>query len=227
MFIIHWSSAPIGPSPSPHGYSDCLRWPRAAFSHSASVGKRRPAHLQYALASFQLMCTTGWSSQRPCKFESRPSGFLQYAPPTATQCGASLTWSMISSRTAALKELFSTKLQPNNSASVLYFWSFTKCLKSWFVTGVSWILYNCNETSLLCGAPNNASPPIVNVLAGILISLGPRLPALAAAPVWNKPISETKLSTRIALRICSSHNPFRVAMAKWLWQNRRKQNTNA
>ena len=33
--------------------------PRAAFSHSASVGNRLPAHLQYASASYQLTCMIG------------------------------------------------------------------------------------------------------------------------------------------------------------------------
>ena len=33
--------------------------PRVARSHSASVGKRQPAHAQYAAASYQLTSVTG------------------------------------------------------------------------------------------------------------------------------------------------------------------------
>ena len=46
----------------PHG---CMRSgcpPRAAYSHSASEGRRPPAHAQYARASSQETFTTGWSS---------------------------------------------------------------------------------------------------------------------------------------------------------------------
>ncbi|CAM5272176.1 hypothetical protein SLAVM298S_07237 [Streptomyces lavendulae subsp. lavendulae] len=35
---------------------------RAAFSHSVSVGSRRPAQRAYASASYQLTCSTGSSS---------------------------------------------------------------------------------------------------------------------------------------------------------------------
>jgi len=44
----------------PHGNNRFSKPPRAAFSHSASVGKRFPAHLQYSVASFHDTCSTGW-----------------------------------------------------------------------------------------------------------------------------------------------------------------------
>src|SRR5512137_1463223 len=49
---------------SPHGYFSPSLPPRAAYSHSASVGRRPPAHLQYATASAQVTVWTGSSS--PC-----------------------------------------------------------------------------------------------------------------------------------------------------------------
>src|SRR5437016_418112 len=50
---------------SPLGYSRPST-PRAAFSHSASVGNRWPAHWQYALASCQVTPTTGWVGPFHC-----------------------------------------------------------------------------------------------------------------------------------------------------------------
>ena len=52
--------------------------PRAAFSHSASVGNRLPAHAQYAAASCQLTCVTGcWFI--PEMLEFNPCGWRQSA----------------------------------------------------------------------------------------------------------------------------------------------------
>src|SRR6185312_6073153 len=53
--------------------------PRAARSHSASVGRRLPAHLQWATASTQATWTTGWFSF-PLRLLCGPSGCLQLAP---------------------------------------------------------------------------------------------------------------------------------------------------
>src|SRR5579871_414850 len=50
---------PRGVSSSPHGNLARSRPPRAARSHSASVGSRLPAQLAYAVASFHDTCTTG------------------------------------------------------------------------------------------------------------------------------------------------------------------------
>ena len=44
---------------SPHTYFLPATPPRAALSHSASVGKRPPAHAQNASASYQLTSTAG------------------------------------------------------------------------------------------------------------------------------------------------------------------------
>ena len=60
--------SPPGSSSAPHGERLPSRPPRAAYSHSASVGSRPPAHAQYAAASFHDTCTTGWSHR-----SSRPS----------------------------------------------------------------------------------------------------------------------------------------------------------
>ena len=46
----------------PHGNVTSPNPPRAACSHSISVGKRPPAHLAKVCASFQLTWTTGWLS---------------------------------------------------------------------------------------------------------------------------------------------------------------------
>src|SRR4029450_12361550 len=45
---------------SPHGKRRFSRPPRAAFSHSASVGSRAPAHTANAAASVHDRPTTGW-----------------------------------------------------------------------------------------------------------------------------------------------------------------------
>ncbi len=57
--LLCWHFAPS--HPFPHGYF-LPSTPRAPFSHSISLGSRRPAHLQYACASSQLTQTTGWSA---------------------------------------------------------------------------------------------------------------------------------------------------------------------
>jgi hypothetical protein len=53
--------------------------PCVAYSHSASVGSRASAHVQYASASYQETRTTGWSS-RSSKLLSGPCGCCQSAP---------------------------------------------------------------------------------------------------------------------------------------------------
>ena len=65
--------APSGSSSSPHGNTMPRRPPRAANSHSASVGRRVPLHAQNAWASFHDTWTTGWSS-RPSRSDCGPSG---------------------------------------------------------------------------------------------------------------------------------------------------------
>src|SRR5438093_8777315 len=57
--------------------------PREAFSHSASVGRRLPAHLQNSLASNQLTLETACSS---CPGAILPSGQCQGGfPPLASR----------------------------------------------------------------------------------------------------------------------------------------------
>ena len=43
----------------PQGYRLSARPPRAAYSHSASVGRRLPAHVAYACASCHVTLTIG------------------------------------------------------------------------------------------------------------------------------------------------------------------------
>ena len=64
---------------SPHGKSCPVRPPRAANSHSASVGRRLPAHCAYASASAYAMCTTGKRSLPAIELFG-PSGWRQLAP---------------------------------------------------------------------------------------------------------------------------------------------------
>ena len=63
---------------------------RAAYSHSVSVGKRLPAHLQNARASLKDTCTAG-CCRRVLMPLPGPRGCRQVAPCTAIQCGASRT----------------------------------------------------------------------------------------------------------------------------------------
>jgi len=51
---------------SPHGYFRFPCPPRAAYSHSASVGSRPPDHSQNAFASSQFTLVTGWLHELPC-----------------------------------------------------------------------------------------------------------------------------------------------------------------
>src|SRR4051812_20527079 len=80
-----WSHLPLQRSAeggsSPHGKSRPSA-PRAARSHSASVGRRRPAHAQYSRASAQVTFTTGW---RETSTPARPSGGGGGARPVAAQ----------------------------------------------------------------------------------------------------------------------------------------------
>src|SRR5688572_9609537 len=55
------------------------RPPRAANSHSASVGRRLPAHRAYAMASSHDTCTTGCADRSPMLLPG-PSGCFQLAP---------------------------------------------------------------------------------------------------------------------------------------------------
>ena len=85
--------SPPGSSSSPHGNALASSPPRAARSHSASVGSRVAAHALYATASFQETWTTGWST-RPSSVESGPSGCAQSAPSTFRHHGVCATASV-------------------------------------------------------------------------------------------------------------------------------------
>ena len=74
---------PSGTSSWPQGKRRPCSPPRAANSHSVSVGRRPPAHFAYAVASVQETCVTGWSS-RVSTGDPGPSGRTQEAPGTAS-----------------------------------------------------------------------------------------------------------------------------------------------
>ncbi len=63
--------------PQANGCASCP--PRAAYSHSASVGIAFPAHAAYAAASSQATCSTGCRF-RPSRLLPGPSGCRQSAP---------------------------------------------------------------------------------------------------------------------------------------------------
>jgi hypothetical protein len=69
----------LGSGALPHGYRFLLR-PRAATSHSASLGRRFCAHVQYAPACSGVTPRTGWNSA--------PSGGLVPVQPTKLGGGA-------------------------------------------------------------------------------------------------------------------------------------------
>ena len=52
-----------GSSSSPHAKAAPSSPPRAAYSHSASVGSVAPAHAAYASASSGVTCVTGWRAR--------------------------------------------------------------------------------------------------------------------------------------------------------------------
>ena len=81
---------PLGVKELPHGYLCMDNPPRAAHSHSASVGNRFPAQLLYATASFHDTCTTGWFI-RLLIVDLKPSGLRQQAPSIANHQGTCMT----------------------------------------------------------------------------------------------------------------------------------------
>src|SRR5262245_3234456 len=59
MVVLAFSSSSTAPA-SPHGYGRFWAPPAAAYSHSASVGKRPPSQAQNAKATNQLKHSIGW-----------------------------------------------------------------------------------------------------------------------------------------------------------------------
>ena len=72
---------PSGLNVSPQTNSAPSSPPRAANSHSASVGRSFPAHWAYAAASANATCTTGCSHNREIELAG-PLGWRQSAPGT-------------------------------------------------------------------------------------------------------------------------------------------------
>src|SRR5215469_5490599 len=73
--------SPPGLNSSPQANSAPSSPPRAASSHSASVGTALPAQLAYAATSAQATCTTGWSGLFRIELPG-PCGWRQFAPGT-------------------------------------------------------------------------------------------------------------------------------------------------
>ena len=108
--------SPPGSRSSPHGNAVPARPPRAAHSHSASVGRRVPVQRQYATASCHETCTTGWSPRSSSvglrTFGVAPVGAVHLAPPL----GARRPRACRGSRRASSPP--NTNDQPKRSASV-------------------------------------------------------------------------------------------------------------
>ena len=147
---------PSTSSPSPQGRRLPGSPPRAAYSHCASVGRRFPAQRQYAAASFQETCTTGWSRRRrTC--EPGPSGLRQHAPSTASHHGTGFTSSVRARRRAALPSNPSkTYDQPMTSASVRYPVAAANSAKRALVTAVRSIRKASTWTSRSGPSPSSA-----------------------------------------------------------------------
>src|ERR1700723_140214 len=100
--IAYWLPIP-GEAP-PHGYSRCSMPPAAAYSHSASLGRKPPSQIQNAYASHQLMQSMG-----RCSFS--PSDAVQV---TGTQ-GARLVFQVFSASVpVAMFEFQSRASQPRS-----------------------------------------------------------------------------------------------------------------
>src|SRR5690606_37606392 len=123
---------PPGLRSFPHGKWNPVLPPRAANSHSASVGSRVSLQSQKARASFQETCTTGWSS-RPCRLDPGPSGCCQSAPSTRHHHGAAGT-RCLPVRIRSGNNPSKTNDQPKRSASVTYPVSSTNCRNRALVT---------------------------------------------------------------------------------------------
>eukprot|EP00958_Prasinococcus_capsulatus_P018531 scaffold2175_cov381-Prasinococcus_capsulatus_cf.AAC.6 len=90
---------------------------RAAYSHSCSEGRRLPAQRQKAAASFQEMCTAGWSPRR-LTLVAGPSGCAQSAPCTGSHQGLAATCEVMLAASPGSSSRSYTKDHPYRSASV-------------------------------------------------------------------------------------------------------------
>src|SRR3978361_405507 len=124
-----------GRSSSPQGKRAPASPPRAAYSHSASVGSRVPAQRQYACASSQDTWTTGWFARSPTD-EPGPSGARQDAPRTPSHHPAPSTLVITSDR-SPVKARWNTAEDPQRSASVTWPVSLTKVANAALVTAVA------------------------------------------------------------------------------------------
>src|SRR3954468_17015040 len=131
---------PPGVSSSPQEKVFPLNPPRAAYSHSASVGNRFPAQAANAVASFHDICKTGSSSLAP---RPGPHGCFQFA--TSTRPHPFFCTS-------------NTPDHPNFSASVTYFVASTKTRNCATVTSVLSIQNEFNFTR--CTGPSYGAPSL-------------------------------------------------------------------
>src|SRR5262249_27121966 len=68
----------------PHGYCRCSLPPAAAYSHSASLGRKPPSQMQNAYASYQFTQLIGRFSRPPVADASEPGGPASKHPPPVT-----------------------------------------------------------------------------------------------------------------------------------------------
>ena len=129
---------------APHGNGSPTSPPRAACSHSASVGSRPPHHAAYASASRRDTWTTGWSA-RSATEECGPSGWAQSAPCTSRHHGAAAT-PRVGAKSSGRKPP-NTNDQPNSSASVRCPVAATNAANSALLTAQRAIRYGATSTS--------------------------------------------------------------------------------
>ena len=126
--------------------------PRAANSHSASVGSRTPAQAQYACASSHDTCTTGCRS-RPSSDDCGPSGVRHEAPSTSRHHGARAT-AWVGGKSSGSSPP-NTNESPSRSASVTCPVAAANRAKSAFVT--LWAAMANGETRMRRTGPSPSS----------------------------------------------------------------------
>ncbi len=170
---------------APQGNRARSRPPRAARSHSASVGRRLPAQRAYASASRQETCTTGWS-ERSSMVEPGSSGDRQVAPRTESHHGGpAIRPGRMWRRASEPMKPAKTNDQPNRSASLTWPVAATNSAYRALGTAVASRWNGLSSTSRTGPSPSAAnassrSSPIRNVPPAMAT-----MPSTAAA--WRGP----------------------------------------
>src|SRR5262249_49111600 len=109
--------SPPGLNSPPHANSAPSSPPRAASSHSASLGMALPAQSAYAATSAQPTCTTGWSGLLRTELPG-PCGCRQSAPGTGFHqlCGSARLTRCLGGTNTAENGTSSSGLAPGESA---------------------------------------------------------------------------------------------------------------